>query len=87
MFGDKDSIPELYTNPKYWNSIVNLQLLDGRLNESKNDTPLKDWLEKQNTDIDAQLIPHVDYAFTNFGEFYNKRKEMLIECLTKATKV
>lgn len=88
LFGDKDRIPELYANPKYWNSIVNLQLLDGRLNESKNDTPLKDWLEKQNTDIiDAQLIPHVDYAFTNFGEFYNKRKEMLIECLTKATKV
>lgn len=55
-FYDEDkliaSVPEedreFASDPKNWNSISNLQLLNGLMNESKNDTSLANWVSKNN---------------------------------------
>lgn len=85
IFGSKEKIPEYYSNPLYWNSIVNLQLLDGRMNVSKNDTPLKEWIEANDINPESCIIPNVSYEFTNFEEFYNERKKLLVKRLMDVT--
>lgn len=87
-FGNKENIPAIYLTPECWNSIVNLQLLDGSSNESKNDESLEDWLNSHNINKSIQLIPEdVSYDFKDFEKFYNKRKEILIERLKEATRI
>ncbi len=68
-----------------YNSIYNLQMLDANENMSKNDINLIDWVEKEtNTDnktqfLNSHLIPEIDLNLNNFSEFYDKRKEILME--------
>ena len=87
VFGSEEAIPsEYYTNREYWNGIVNLQLLNSGLNESKNDEPLADWLKKNSVNAETQLIPSdVNWDFTNFVEFYDKRKALLVNKLKTIT--
>lgn len=67
-----------YTDPLNYNSIINLQLLNSSLNESKLDTPLETWIQDKNIDLDNQLIPKdVDLSTKCFPEFVSKRKELL----------
>jgi uncharacterized protein with ParB-like and HNH nuclease domain len=67
-----------YTDPLNYNSIINLQLLNSSLNESKLDTPLDIWIKDKNIDLDNQLIPkNIDLSVGNFSEFVYKRKELL----------
>jgi len=67
-----------YKNPENWNSIVNLQLLDGVLNESKKDKPLKDWVKEKNIDLVTHLIPQgVSLDIKDFKVFMEKRREFL----------
>lgn len=89
VFGSEDAIPsEYYTNPEYWNGIVNLQLLNSGLNESKNDEPLEDWLRKNKVNTETQLIPTgVSYAFKDFILFYETRKKIIVDRLKKITEV
>ena len=67
-----------------YNSIYNLQMLDANENMSKNDIDLKDWVEKQtihvdkNTFLEKHLIPDVDLGLSNFEEYFEKRKEILM---------
>jgi len=75
--------------------LPNLQLLEGRENESKNKTPFRDWLYGK--DIDGNTnIPDVDrfkrdnyipknvrLEFKDFHEFYKERKEILREKVLK----
>lgn len=86
-FGSEDSIPsEYYTNRECWNGIVNLQLLNSGLNESKNDEPLADWLKKNNVNAETQLIPSdVSCDFKDFVSFYDKRKSLLVNKLKTIT--
>lgn len=74
---------KFYTDPMNWNSILNLQLLNGTLNQSKLDTPLKDWVVNNRIDKVNQLIPDVSLDIKDFNEFLAKRKIMLIEQLKK----
>lgn len=87
LFGSEENIPsEYYTNPEYWNSVVNLQLLNSGLNESKNDTPLSDWIKNNNINIETQLIPSgASYDFRDFVTFYDERMKLLEERLKKIT--
>ena len=87
VFGSEEAIPsEYYTNREYWNGIVNLQLLNSGLNESKNDEPLADWLKKNSVNAETQLIPSdVNWDFTNFVDFYDKRKALLVNKLKAIT--
>lgn len=82
-----DDLQEKYPFWMY-NSIVNLQMLDANENESKGKIPLKDWVDKQikicgnkQQFMDAHLIPDIDLAHSNFDEFYNKRRELLLNKL------
>lgn len=80
-----------YKDPENWDTIPNLQMLNGILNESKNDTPLAEWIEKvkikYNYDLDNQLIPmNVSLDVKDFKEFIVRRKAMMKERLMTIVK-
>ena len=61
------------------NTLANLQLLEGRENESKNDTPLIEWLKDPANYSNAKYLPDgIDYSLANFDEFLEKRKELML---------
>ena len=59
-------------------------MLDANENMSKNAMDLKDWVEDQTKTIDKNdflekhLIPIVGLDLDNFGEYVEKRKEILM---------
>lgn len=72
-------------------SIVNLQLLDGTLNQEKSRTPLEDWLDARFSRKPAErkqfmalhYIPDVDLFFANFLEFTDRRRDLMRARLRK----
>ncbi|MBQ5692655.1 MAG: DUF1524 domain-containing protein, partial [Alistipes sp.] len=69
---------EFYKDPLNCNSILNLQLLNGSLNQSKLDTPLIDWVKDKNIDLENQLIPiSVSLEIKDFRAFIDERKKLL----------
>lgn len=67
-------------NPNNWNSILNLQLLNGQLNESKQDKSLSNWA-KQNKISNDQLYVDVSTSLdiADFEQFIFDRKSKLIK--------
>lgn len=60
------------------NTLANLQLLEGRENETKNATPLVEWLkEPENKDNVKYLPDGISYDLSNFEEFMQKRQELM----------
>ena len=63
--------------------VPNLQLMEGKLNSSKNDTPFKEWLEllpqvEQASFKQLNYIPDdISLEFSDFLEFYEARESML----------
>ena len=56
------------------NKLPNLQLLEGKENESKNKKDLDEWLKTN----EAKYLPaNISYKLENFEQFYEKRKELL----------
>lgn len=76
---------EFFKNASNWNSILNLQLLNSHLNESKKDKALAEWCSHNSVDLGTQIIPQVDLNIENFKEFIKKRKELLLERLNTIT--
>ena len=77
-----DTNDTFYKNPENWNSILNLQLLSGASNESKNDEDLKDWVKDNNIDLASHLIPlNTSLDFNDFVTFINERKKLLLSTL------
>ena len=75
---------QYYTDLNNWNSIVNLQLLNSILNESKLDTPLDKWVKDNNISLENQLIPaDISLDIKDFRIFIEKRKALLSERLKK----
>ena len=73
---------DFYKDSENWDTIPNLQLLNGTLNESKNAKPLEEWIKERHIDLDNQLIPKdVSLKVEDFREFINKRKALLKERL------
>ena len=69
-----------------FNSLANLQLLEGVPNQEKSSKNFDAWLkdkypsEAQRKDyMEKHYIPDVDLSFTNFREFIEKREKMLVE--------
>lgn len=60
--------------------LANLQLLQGRENESKNKTPLKEWIAKGN-DRDKFLSEDTSLELEDFRQFYEERKLLMKEQL------
>ncbi|WP_026893377.1 DUF262 domain-containing protein [Lacrimispora aerotolerans] len=64
------------------NTLANLQLLEGRENESKNATPLEDWLKvPENSDNVKYLPTDVVYDLAHFEEFIEKRQKLMSDAL------
>ena len=67
--------------------IPNLQLLEGKQNESKSNMPFKQWLDREKNKNDYKKTNYIDLEvgteFKDFEEFYNKRRENLKEELIK----
>ena len=75
------------------NSLANLQLLEGKLNQSKSDQYFDVWLNKTYTDeskrekyMDENCIPKIDLSFGNFKEFVEKRENLLRQKLKENLK-
>ena len=66
-----------------YNSIVNLQLLDARENESKQAKPLRDWVDEQCIEqnrhdfLERHLIPDIDLDLSHVKEFLDVRETLL----------
>ncbi len=71
-----DEIKEFAKKTENWNGVANLQLLEGKENEIKNDTFLKDWVSKENkTNKDLFLSDKISLEIENFQDFIINRKE------------
>lgn len=73
---------EFAKDKKNWNSVANLQLLNGLMNESKKDSPLAEWVSKNN--IDKKLLFVNDTTsldIKDFKAFIVDRKAILNEYL------
>lgn len=84
-----------FTDPLWWNSLVNLQMLDGVDNESKNGRTLSAWLDHEVAEnhrnrgdmLQRCIIPEgVSLVFEDFPLFAKKRKEILKERLRNILK-
>ncbi|MCT7546044.1 DUF262 domain-containing protein [Aliarcobacter cryaerophilus] len=75
-----EEIKNEYFQPSIYNGIYNLQMLDANENMSKNDLPLKEWIDNNTNPsnrkqfLDNHLIPDVDLTIDNFKEFIDCRK-------------
>ncbi len=66
------------------NSIPNLRILKGDENQSKNNTPLKEWINENPTYKDKFISEYdMDYSFENFEHFYEHRKSNIKKELIK----
>ena len=66
------------------NTLANLQLLEGRENESKNADPLADWLRIPANRANVKYLPEgIDYSLANFDEFLEKRKSLMLDELKR----
>jgi uncharacterized protein with ParB-like and HNH nuclease domain len=71
---------DFFKDPKNWNSLLNLQLLNGRLNESKQDMMLEDWIKANQIRVEELLIPSdANLEIEHFKSFVEKRKALLSE--------
>ena len=73
-----------------YNFLGNLQLLEEIPNKEKNDSYFEDWMNEEYSDDDQRkdymkkhYIPDVDFAFSNFVEFYQEREKLLRAALKK----
>lgn len=75
-----DSIKEEWKRRR--NTLANLQLLEGRENESKNATALVDWLQvKENIENVKYLPVGISYELSNFDEFIEQRQKLMSDAL------
>ena len=78
---------EIRKAPEFWNTIINLQLLDESSNKSKQDKSLKEWISIYKPNCEAQLIPtNVSYETKDIEIFFEARKNLLIEKLKAVLK-
>lgn len=80
---------KFFENHENWNSVANLHLLDGSMNQSKQDNPLADWLNSQlGLTASMLLIPNdAPLDFESFPKFIEKRTAQLASTLKQLGKV
>ena len=80
-----DKNREYFTDSDYFNSVINLQMLDGNENKSKGAKDLKTWVQEASPSLQKHYLPR-EIEFNNFPTFVEKRinllKKKLIEELT-----
>lgn len=88
---DEDLIQEYLDN---FNSLVNIQLLEGVINQEKSGKDFNDWLlekypnnEERINFLKRHLIPsEIDLQLNNFLEFVKLRKQLIMDELSKLLK-
>lgn len=78
--GDEDCY---YSDKNMYDSIINLQMLDGNMNTAKGDMMLIDWVSQEKVDLQKQLIPK-KLGIKDFQEFADERFELLKKKLAEA---
>lgn len=71
-----DENREYYTDANYFNSIINLQMLDGSENMSKSATDLKVWVDKNSISRRKYFLPK-KLDLKDFPSFVDERLELL----------
>ena len=71
---------------KYYNSLVNLQMLDANENMAKQDKSLEQWVDENCGNdrkgfLNKHLIPDVDLSLENFDKFAEEREKLLLDRL------
>lgn len=75
-----DDNREYFTDWDYFNSIINLQMLDGNENKSKGDKDLKSWVNNNSIVLKKYHLPK-ELDFIDFPTFVEKRTETLKKVL------
>ena len=69
---------EFAKDKKNWNSVANLQLLNGLMNKSKKDSPLAEWVSKNNIDKKSLFVNDTtSLDIKDFKAFIMDRKAIL----------
>lgn len=76
-----DDNREYYTDADYFNSIVNLQLLDGNENKSKGAKDLSIWVKDTSPSLQKHYLPK-ELDFVDFPIFVEQRMALLRKKLT-----
>jgi uncharacterized protein with ParB-like and HNH nuclease domain len=73
------TIRAFYADRENWNGMANLHLVSEAENTSKQDKPLKEWLDAQNgkTLVDPLIPPGTDLSFEAFPAFIEARRAYL----------
>lgn len=73
-----------------FNYLGNLQLLESTPNEEKKAKAFEEWMDEHYADVEQRkdymkknYIPDVDFALTNFEEFFAAREELITAALKK----
>lgn len=88
--GIKDDQWDFYLNPINYNSVSNLQLLDGNENKSKQDANFGDWVKKESKNrgltqkefCERHLLPEI-FDISKLETFITTRKKNLKDILKK----
>lgn len=76
-----DDNKEYYTDWDYFNSIINLQMLDGNENKSKSAKDLKNWVDETSPSLSKHYLPK-ELELSDFPIFVEKRMALLKQKLT-----
>jgi hypothetical protein len=70
------------SDKKYWNALLNLQLLDSTQNTHKQDKTLEEWVNEQRI-IKSELLidDNIPLSITSFHDFINSRKNKISSLL------
>jgi len=74
---------EYFTDWDYFNSIINLQMLDGNENKSKSAKDLNIWVSENSIQLKKYYLPK-ELEFNDFPIFVEKRTELLKHALNEA---
>jgi uncharacterized protein with ParB-like and HNH nuclease domain len=72
---------EYYTDDDYYDTIINLQMLDGNENKSKNSQALKVWVDEYQPSLKKHYLPK-ELELNQFPTFVDKRFKLLHTALT-----
>ncbi len=77
-----DDNKEFYTDWDYFNSIINLQMLDSNENKSKNAKDLSVWVAENSIPLKKHYLPD-ELELKDFPVYVEKRKELLFKALAE----
>ncbi len=90
FLANNEELMNFYRDSANWDTVPNLHLLIDSPNRSKQDRPLKEWIDDPQTGFTREglLIPaDVDLSFEKFPEFLQARKAMLKKRFAEAVGV